>query len=99
MTGVAAAQTSSFDSNTHVRYFDCNIFLLNLFIERDYPIEYLLKVSKQLMNNLRLMIDENLPYKLLREEIEKQYFDPIHNTNRFERALNHTGSVPGGISG
>jgi hypothetical protein len=43
------------------------------------------------------MIDENLPYKLLREEIEKQYFDPLHNAKRFERSLLQTSSLPGGI--
>jgi hypothetical protein len=42
-----------------------------MILERDYPIEYLARISKQLMNNLRCMIDDNLPYKILREEIEK----------------------------
>ena len=97
MTGVAAAQTSSFDSNTHIRYVDCNCQIL-IFIERDYPIEYLHRISKQLLNSLRCMIEENLPYKILREEIEKQYFDPLNNAKRFERSLNHISSLPGGIS-
>jgi hypothetical protein len=44
------------------------------------------------------MIDDNLPYKLLREEIEKQYFDPLHSAKRFERSLNQaSSSLPGGI--
>jgi hypothetical protein len=69
-----------------------------ILIERDYPIEFLMRISKQLMNNLRCMIDDNLPYKILREEIEKQYFDPINSAKRFERSLNQaSSSLPGGI--
>lgn len=49
-------------------------------------------VSKKLLNNLRAMIDDNNPYRLLREEIEKQYFDPMLSANRYERSQNLVGS-------
>jgi hypothetical protein len=43
------------------------------------------------------MIDENVPYKLLKEEIEKQYFDPMNSAKRFERSLYQNSSMPNGI--
>lgn len=41
---------------------------------------------------MRGLIEENLPYRLLRNELEKEYFDPLHSARRFERSQNHHAS-------
>ena len=41
---------------------------------------------------MRGLIEENIPYRLLRNELEKEYFDPLHSARRFERSQNHASS-------
>ena len=55
-------------------------------IERDYPIDFLQKTSKKLLSSLRGLIEENIPYRIMRTELEKEYFDPLHSARRFERS-------------
>jgi|LauGreDrversion4_2_1035121.scaffolds.fasta_scaffold60264_2 hypothetical protein len=52
----------------------------------------MIKTSKKLLSAMRGLIEENIPYKLLRHELEKEYFDPIHSARRFERSQNHHAS-------
>ena len=47
-------------------------------IEREYSLEHLKAVSKKLLGNLRKILEEASPYKGLRMELEKEFFDPVH---------------------
>lgn len=62
------------------------------YIEREYPVDYMIQVSKKLLSAMRGLIEENIPYRLLRNELEKEYFDPLHSARRFERSQNHHAS-------
>ena len=59
------------------------------FIEREYPVEFMIHTSKKLLSAMRGLVEENLPYRILRNELEKEYFDPLHNARRFERSQNN----------
>lgn len=57
----------------------------------------MISTSKKLLSAMRGLIEENLPYRLLRNELEKEYFDPLHSARRFERSQNHHGHTSSGM--
>ena len=49
-------------------------------------MDYLNSVMKKLNGNMRKIVEETNPYNVLREELVREFFDPLHNAKRFERS-------------
>ena len=57
-----------------------------MFLEREYPLDFLQRVSRKLLLNMRKIIEDTSPYTKLRDALEREFFDPFHSAKRFERS-------------
>lgn len=55
-----------------------SISILTPYPAREYTVDFLQKVAKKLLSNLRRIVEDTQPYSTLREELEKEFFDPLH---------------------